>query len=141
MSEHNKRIARQYIEAMGRNDTPRLAACLAEGAYADAKGYGKLSGKRMADVMVGMMDELKRLIPTGLRFEIVNMFGEGDWVALEAEGNAVTADGKDYRNKYAFLFRFEDGKIKDINEYFCTVHADEILWPLIESSGVDTATN
>jgi ketosteroid isomerase-like protein len=136
VSEANKTTARKFIESMGRNDSAAMAECLAEDAWADAKGYGKLSGKRDAGVMVGMLDELAKILPTGLRFEIVNLFGEGDRVALEAQGNAVTKDGQDYRNRYAFLFKFEDGKIKEINEYFCGVHADEVLWPLVEAAGI-----
>jgi hypothetical protein len=76
-----------------------------------------------------------------LRSEIVNLFGEGDHVALEAEGNAVTKDGRNYRNRYAFLFKFESGKIKEINGYFCSVHADEVLWPLVAAAGFDTSTS
>jgi hypothetical protein len=141
MSDENKATARKFIESMGANDSRSMGECLAEDAWADAKGYGKLCGRRGAGVMVGMLDELAKVLPTGLRFEIVNLFGEGDRVALEAQGNAVTRDGRDYRNRYAFLFKFEGGKIKEINEYFCSVHADEVLWPLIEAAGVDTSTS
>ena len=136
MSELNKKVVQQFVEGMGTNNTAMAAECLADDAYADAKGYGKLSGKRPAKVMVDMLDDFKNILPSGLRFTIANIFGEGDWVAVEAVGDAVTADGKSYRNNYAFLFRLEDGKIKVMNEYFCNVHANEVLWPLVEASGI-----
>lgn len=87
-----------------------------------------------------MLDGFKAIVPTGLRFTVNNTFAQGDWVAVEAQGNAVTADGTKYQNNYAFLFRLENGKIKQINEYFCNVHADEVLWPVIARSSLNTET-
>jgi uncharacterized protein len=140
MSEQNKQVVLQFMEAMGTNDPAKAAPTLAPDAFAVAKGYGKFSGRREADVMVGMIEEFKKLMPTGLRFDILNVIAEGDRVAVEAEGNAVTAQGKDYRNQYVFVFTLENGKIKQVNEYFCNVHANEVLWPLVESWGVGAET-
>jgi hypothetical protein len=30
------------------------------------------------------------------------------------------------------VFTLQDGRIRQVNEYFCTIHADEVLWPLVE---------
>jgi ketosteroid isomerase-like protein len=74
------------------------------------------------------------MMPTGLNFTIHTVTAEGDRVAIEAEGNAVTSQGTPYRNQYCFMFTLADGKIKQINEYFCNVHANEVLWPLVEEA-------
>ena len=54
-------------------------------------------------------------------------------MVVEFEGNAVTASGEQYNNQYCMVFTMRDGKIRQVNEYFCTILADRVLWPLVES--------
>jgi ketosteroid isomerase-like protein len=75
-------------------------------------------------------------MPTGLRLTIESVTGEGDRVVVEAKGDAVTGDGKRYCNDYCFVMTFRDGRITQLNEYLCSLHADEVLWPLAEKMGV-----
>lgn len=133
MSEQNKQVALRFMQAMGSNDPETAAACLSPDAKAIAKGFGKFAGVRPAQTMVGMIDAFKRMIPTGLRFDIKSVTAEGDRVVVEAEGNAVTSQGKPYCNQYCFIFTLADGKIVQMNEYFCHVLANEVLWPLVEA--------
>lgn len=98
-----------------------------------AKGFGKFAGTRYRDTMVGMIDEFKKLVPSGLRFTVHTVTAGGDRVAVECEGDAVTVEGKPYRNQYCFVFTFAGGKIKQVNEYFCNVLANEVLWPVVEA--------
>lgn len=132
MNEDNKRVVLRFMEAMGTGNAALAEPCLAPDACAIAKGYGKFAGRREADAMIGMIEAFNALVPTGLRFTIVSVIADGDKVAVEAEGDAVTSDGTAYRNQYCFVFTLKDGKISQVNEYFCTVHADEVLWPLVE---------
>lgn len=132
MSEDNKRVVLQFMEAMSTGNAALGAPCITEDACAIAKGYGKFAGRREADVMIGMIEAFNTLVPGGLKFEILSVIGDGDRVAVEAEGNAVTNEGMPYRNQYCFVFELRGGKIAQVNEYFCNVHADEVLWPLVE---------
>ncbi len=134
MSEQNKKVALRFMEAMGTNNPQLAAGCLAPDACAVSKGFGKFSGVRPAETMVGMIEEFKTMVPTGLRFTVQSVVADGDRVAVEAEGNAVTKLGTPYRNQYCFVFTMAGGKIKQVNEYFCSIHADEVLWPLVEGS-------
>jgi ketosteroid isomerase-like protein len=136
MSEINKATALRFIEAMGGNDPEGVRACLAGDAVATTKGYGKFSGSRDAATVVGAIETFKTLMPTGLRLTIRSVTGEDDRVVVEASGDAVTGDGKPYRNDYCFVMTFRDGKIRMLNEYLCSLHADEVLWPLAEKMGV-----
>jgi uncharacterized protein len=134
MSEDNKTVALRFMEAMGTNDPDLAASCLAPECFTITKGYGKFTGRRDAATMVGMIAAFPALIPGGLRFTIVSVIAEGDRVVVEAEGNAVTTGGTPYRNQYCFLFTLAGGKIVKVDEYFCTVLADAVLWPLVEGS-------
>jgi ketosteroid isomerase-like protein len=136
MSETNKAVALRFIAAMGSNDPEGVRACLAADAVATTKGFGKFSGSRDAATVVGAIEIFKDLMPTGLRLSVQSVTGEGDRVVVEATGDAVTGDGKAYRNEYCFVMTFRDGRIARMNEYLCSVHADEVLWPLAEKMGV-----
>ena len=33
------------------------------------------------------------------------------------------------------VFTMRNGRIKQVNEYFCNILADEVLWPLVAAMG------
>ena len=133
MSEQNKELVLRFIEAFSRGDTEATKACLATDALTIAKGFGKLSGPRPYDFIVATTGAFKDLIPTGLRPAFKTVTAEGDRVAVEFEGNAVLANGKDYCNQYCMVFTVKDGKIKHVSEYYCTILADDRIGPLLAS--------
>jgi ketosteroid isomerase-like protein len=45
---------------------------------------------------------------------------EGDYVVVEAHGNNTTKSGKPYNNRYCFVFRLTEGKLKEVTEYMDT---------------------
>jgi hypothetical protein len=131
MSEQNKQVVLKFIEAMGSSDGTAAATCLAPDAFTLAKGFGKFAGVRRYDTIVGTIEAFKKLVPTGLRPDIKSVIAEGNQVVVEFEGNATTCDGKPYNNQYCMVFTLADGRIKQVNEYFCTILAEEVLWPLV----------
>lgn len=134
MSETNKQVALKFIRAMGDNDPAAAAECLAPDAVAVATGNSHFKGTRDARMMIDGIEAFKSLMPNGLSFTIKSAVAEGDQVAIECEGNAKTYTGSDYCNRYVFFITLRDGKITLVNEYFCTVLANEVLWPLAQSA-------
>lgn len=45
---------------------------------------------------------------------------EGELVVVEAHGSNTTKSGKPYNNRYCFVFRVSDGKLKEVTEYLDT---------------------
>jgi ketosteroid isomerase-like protein len=135
MSDANKAVALQFMEAMSTNDPELADRVTGPGAVAVAKGTSKFAGTRSREMMVGGIALFKQMIPTGLRFEIGNVTAEGDRVVVEAQGNAVTAGGEPYCNQYCFVFTVQGGKIAHVNEYFCGKLAENVLWPMAEKAG------
>ncbi|HKY92875.1 MAG TPA: nuclear transport factor 2 family protein, partial [Nevskiaceae bacterium] len=125
MSERNKDVVVRFIRAMGESDGAAAIPCLDPEAFTLAKGFGKFAGVRRYDTIVGTIDAFKQLLPTGLRPTIHAVIAEGDRVVVEFEGDAVTADGKPYCNQYCMVFTMRDGRIRQVNEYFCTLLADQ----------------
>lgn len=135
MSEQHKQVVLKFIEAMGASDGPAALPCLDPEAYTLAKGFGKFAGVRRFETIVGTIDAFKKLVPTGLRPAIKSVTAEADRVVVEWEGNALTCEGKPYCNQYCMVFTMRDGRIRQVNEYFCTILADEVLWPLVATMG------
>jgi ketosteroid isomerase-like protein len=131
MSEQNKHTALKFIEAFSEGDTETAKTCLATDAVTYAKGFGKLSGPRPYELIVATTGAFKDLIPTGLRPSFKTVTAEGDRVAVEFEGDATLVNGERYCNQYCMVFTFAGGKIKQVNEYYCTILADEKIGPLL----------
>lgn len=134
MSDANKAVALKFIKAMGENDPVAAAECLAPDAVAVATGNSHFKGSRNARMMIDGIEAFKSLMPDGLRLVVISAVAEGDQVAVECEGNAMTSAGTAYCNKYVFYITLKGGKITLVNEYFCTVLANEVLWPLAQSA-------
>lgn len=136
MSERNKQVVLDFIEAFSRGDAEASAACLAPDAMAVAKGFAKISGPRTREFMLATTAAFRDVVPTGLRPSFKNVIAEGDRVAVEWVGDGTLANGERYANEYCMVFTLENGRIKQVNEYFCTVLADEKIGPLL--AGVET---
>lgn len=134
MNSTNRAVALQFIEAMSTADADLAESCLAPEAHTISKGFGHFAGVRPREVMLGTIGAFTSLLPGGLRLEISRVIEGEDSVVVECEGRAVTADGTPYHNQYCFLFTMRDGRIARVDEYFCNVLADRVLWPLISAA-------
>jgi uncharacterized protein len=131
MSEHNKQLVLRFIEGFSRGDVETAMACLAPDAVTYAKGFGKLSGPRPYDLIVATTGAFKDLIPTGLRPKFRTVTAEADRVVVEFEGDATLVNGERYCNQYCMVFTVREGAIRQVDEYYCTILADEKIGPLL----------
>ena len=136
MSEQNKQVVLAFIEAMGKGDAAAAAPCLAPDAFTLAKGFGKFAGVRKHDTILATIAAFSKLVPNGMHPDIHSVTAEGDRVVVEFEGNATLSNGASYCNQYCMVFTLQDGRIKQVNEYFCTILADEVLFPLVAAEGL-----
>lgn len=139
MSEANKQVALDFLKAMSDADAEGQAKCLAPDAVTNTKGFGQVSGRRTREMMLATTAAFKDIVPTGFRPKIEKVVAEGDTVVIEWEGNAVLRNGEPYCNQYVFIFSFRDGKIVQLNEYFCTVLADTVILPLLAEQSSEMA--
>lgn len=132
MSNQNADTVLKFLNAMSNGDAETADTCVGPNAFTVAKGYGKFAGVRERDIMVGTIAAFKQLVPEGLNIDVKSVTAQDDRVVVEFEGDSKTCEGVPYKNQYCMVFMMEDGKIKQVNEYFCNIHADEVLWPLVE---------
>lgn len=137
MIEQNRQTVLAFIAAMSDGDSTKAAECLGPDAVAVTKGHSNFTGSCDRDTIVKLVGSMKQLVPTGLRVTIRNVIAEGDAVVVEFEGDALTCEGKPYRNQYCMVFTLADGKIVRSHEYFCTKHAEEVLWPVVAKAGLE----
>lgn len=136
MSEQNKQVVLKFIEAMGKGDVAAAATCIAEDTFTLAKGFGKFAGVRTHDTILATIGAFRQLMPEGMQPDFHSVTAEGDRVVVEFEGNGTLVNGESYCNQYCMVFTLRDGKIRQVNEYFCTILADKVLWPLVKGAGL-----
>ena len=139
MSEANKSTALAFLDAMSNGDAQSAERCITADAFTVSKGFGKVSGRREHDAMLATMGVFKELLPGGFHPTFHSIVAEGDKVVVEFDGNAVLSNGQPYRNQYCMVFTFEGTRIKQLNEYFCTVLADAVMLPLLMEQGAKVA--
>lgn len=127
----NKEVVRRFIEAFSVGDVDVAKTCLAPDAVTVAKGVGQLSGTRTYDIIMATTGAFRHLIPTGLRPRFISITGEDERVVAEFVGDALLANGEHYANDYCMVFYLNEGKIKQVNEYYCTILADQKILPLL----------
>ncbi len=125
--EENKKIARQFFEALSRGDGQAVLDAYAEDGMLWTAGSLPFSGIHTVAELEPLMSGILGAFPNGLRFTILGMTAEGDRVAVEAESHGQHASGRLYNNHYHFLMVIQDGKVQEFKEYMDTEHAREVL--------------
>lgn len=127
--QRNKAVVGQFFDRLSANDLDGLGELLHEDATWWVLG-GELwpfSGTISKQKFLEITSQIVSVFPDGLTIEPRSFVAEGDRVAVEAEGKARTASGRDYNNVYHFLFALRDGRIILGKEYFDTLYAKAAL--------------
>ena len=89
--------------------------------------HGGANSKR--HLVEAYTDQLPLYFPNGFQQEIVQMFGEGDWVAAFGTNRTEeTGVGMKYLNHFAWIFQFRDRQVIQLREYFDTALAHEAIF-------------
>jgi len=56
-------------------------------------------------------------VPGDPKVKVLRIFSKGEWVAAETEGFGKLSNGKEYQNRYAWIFEIRDDKIFALREY------------------------
>jgi len=125
--EHNKKIARKFIEGVAANNVNQMMDCVHEEGFIETMGNTLISGAASKKDVRSKAADIVGAFPTGLKMDITNLIGENDTVAIEVAGTGVHSSGKQYNNRYHFLMRYKDGKIIWMKEYLDTELVTEVL--------------
>lgn len=125
--EANKKIARDFIDAMSSGESERILALYGPDLSVWTAGSLPISGLHERSEVSALCDGLLGAFPKGLQFSIQAMTAEGERVAIEAEGLGTHANGKVYHQHYHFLLVIRDARIVEMKEYFDTELARDVL--------------
>ncbi|MBW9089279.1 nuclear transport factor 2 family protein [Rhizobium wenxiniae] len=126
--EDNKQIVREFCDHFRTSNTAGLIDAMTEDATWWVNGKPHLfssAGTKTRAEAAAMFRNMFSAYTNGLNMKIINMVGEGDSVAAEAQSQATTKSGKAYKNEYFFLFKIRDGKIAIVREYTDLMHVQE----------------
>jgi ketosteroid isomerase-like protein len=118
----NKRRLTQIFEELARGNSRPFVESLADdvrwtlsGSTAWSRTY---DGKQA--VRAELLEPLFGQFADRYTAEAVRLTAEDDRVVVEARGRVTTKAGRPYNNTYCYVFRLDDGRIKEITEYFDT---------------------
>lgn len=128
-ASENKQLLKTAFDAWGTGDIRPLIAAMADDVTWTVSGHNSWSGSFRGK------DSVRRdlLAPLGEHFEgtytstATRFVAEDDVVVVEARGSVATKAGPRYDNRYCFVFRVEDGRIREITEYLDTQLVAEVL--------------
>jgi uncharacterized protein len=130
-SENKELLKRVFAELATGNSRP-LVECMAEDVRWTVSGSSRWSRSYLGKqaVLADLLRPLATMLSGRLRMTALNFIAEGDQVVVESRGEATTRAGEPYGNRYCWIFRVEDGRVRDITEYMDTLLVARVLEPL-----------
>lgn len=108
----NTETALSYLHHLENGDVEGALALAHDDASFWTPGPGDMNKSQFREFFapVGAMIQ-------SIKFAFSGTTTEGNRVAIEASSHAHLSNGREYRNRYHFLFEFENGKLRSVREY------------------------
>ena len=117
----NKETALGFFDAVLNGDSDRATSMLTDDCEFFFAGDLPVSGRYDATSGIGTWATIRAMADGSVTFDFGAVTAEDDRVAIEAESRGSSGE-RTFNNQYHFLFRFRDGKISQVKEYFDTLH-------------------
>jgi ketosteroid isomerase-like protein len=91
-------------------------------------------------IILFLVSHFRKLFPHGAEFEFTKIIAEGDVVVFEQRMRATTINGRQYDNRYCWVFEMEGARVRRIREYMDTfggyrmIFGDETPRSLVDQS-------
>jgi ketosteroid isomerase-like protein len=120
--ENKQRLEQIYAE-LSKGNVQALLDSLADDIQWTIIGTTVLSGTwhGKAEVIEKLLKPLRaRLADSPIVFSFERFIAEGEYVVMQAHGQATAKSGKPYNNTYCIVCRIVDGKLKEMTDYIDT---------------------
>jgi ketosteroid isomerase-like protein len=120
-AENKQFISKMFAELSKGNGDAFLNA-LADDVSFTIIGSTKYSGtfKGKQELINKLLAPLNAQVEGGMTITPDNLIADGDFVAMQARGKALSKNGRRYDNTYCHVFRFANGKVQEVTEYLDT---------------------
>ena len=121
-TSENKQLIQEIFAELAKGNSEALVEALADNVVWHVTGTTKFSKsyRGKASLMNDLVGPLFSQFEDQYRNVADRFIAEDNYVVVECRGQATTKTGKPYNNKYCFVFRLEDGKIREVTEYMDT---------------------
>jgi ketosteroid isomerase-like protein len=120
-AENKQFISNMFAELSKGNGDAFLNA-LADDVSFTIIGSTKYSGtfKGKQELINKLLAPLNAQVEGGMTITPDNLIADGDFVAMQARGKALSKNGRRYDNTYCHVLRFANGKVQEVTEYLDT---------------------
>ena len=118
----NKQLIQHAFDEMAKGDSRPFVGLLADDVTWRVMGQMKWSGtyRGKAKVLNDLLGQLRARLADRYRATAERIIAEGPYVVVQARGQTTTKAAVPYNNEYCFVYRLEDGTIKEVTEYMDT---------------------
>ncbi len=120
-AENKQLIEHIYAEVSKRNLGP-LTESLTDDAVWTIIGTTELSGRfeGKEEIFERLLTPLAAALDGGVQFTIERLIAEGEYVVMQARGQATAKTGRPYNNTYCIIARIVNGRIREMIDYIDT---------------------
>lgn len=117
----NKELIQHAFAEMAAANSRPFVALLADDVTWRVMGQTPFSRSYVGKAEVlSLLGQLRERLADRYRATAQLVIAEGPYVVAQVQGQAMTKAGVPYNNEYCFVYRFEDGAIKEVTEYLDT---------------------
>lgn len=122
VTDTNKQLIRTIFEELSRGHSRPFVDCLADDVSWTVMGRTRWSKtyRGKPAVLGELLGPLGARLADRYRATAERVLADGDFVVVQARGQAVTKEGLPYNNEYCFVYRIKGGRIKEVTEYLDT---------------------
>jgi uncharacterized protein len=128
-TEDNRRIVTAAFDRWAAGGTSFFDEVIASNVVWRIEGSGSSAGVFRG--RAAFMEQAVRPFTSRLAIPVrpieVRIFADGDHVIAHWEGRATARDGGEYRNRYAWIFRMQDGKAVEAWAFLDLASYDDVL--------------
>jgi ketosteroid isomerase-like protein len=120
--EENKQLLQNIFKELSMGDSRPFVAALADDVIWKVMGRTQWSGtyRGKQTVLNELLRQLQSRLADRYRATAERIIAEGPYVVVQARGQSMTTAGMPYNNEYCFIYRVENGQIKEVIEYLDT---------------------
>lgn len=118
----NKEFIRNMFAELSKGNGEAFLGAMADDVRYTIIGTSKYSGtfNSKQDVINRLLGPLSAQLEGGIAVTPLNLIADGEYVAMQAQGKALSKNGERYDNTYCHVFRIVGGKVKEVTEYLDT---------------------
>lgn len=126
-SELMKSLARHFLKAMTSGDIDQVTDLVSEDFVYWVAGSLPHSGSFDKAGFIAILKGVSSVFEGPFSISPTGFIVDGRRIAVEAQSDGRTVNGKEFRNQYHFLMEFRDGKAVLLKEYMDTALSAEVF--------------